>query len=312
MKNQNKYYLIFLQNNCLMLLICIIITVYLILLFIKNNNYETFCTLIDNNNNNNYNYFKNNKNILISGNNFTYNSIYDNFYVSIYDFISFNENIYKEQGDIIFNLLEPYNLNIQKILLLDIMTGHLYGTIYNFPCLKISTNKNNSLCNYVKNNYNNININKFDIINDNINELNKFTCITNFSNNFYYYNDNELNMFFSKLNNMINTKGFLVINYIIDFNNIQMLYGSINKDKNLFFKNYKYKLISKPIENKIEIIETINPINKINKRQNTHIFYNHNVNKLIQISKLNNFDLMKNIYNSKYKENYGFLIFQKR
>ena len=111
---------------------------------------------------------------------------------------------------------------------------------------------------------------------------------------------------------MINSKGFLIINYIIDFNNIQMLYGSINKDNNLFFKNYKYKLSCKNKKNKTEIIESITPINKLNKRENIHIFYNHNVNKLIKISKINNFDLIKNIYNSKYKENYGYLILQKR
>ena len=317
MNNQNKYILKFIKYNFLFYLLFFIIIIYIIVYYLKhlNNNYETFTTLLNSNDNDllNLNNF-NNKIVFISGNNSSFNSIYDKFYVYNYDNICFNQNLYEEQGKLVIKMLNPLNIYVQKILMLDVMTGHVYGTLYNLPCNITLSNSNNELCNSVKKKYTNADIISLDMLTiNNTHTNNNYTCITNFSNNFYYYNNEELNKYFYNIQNILVSKGLFIVNYIIDFKNISVIHGSINKNKNnLFFLNYYYKLNILHNKNNTIIEEIISPLkNKNKKKINKHIFFNYNKKSIIDIANKNNFELIHQVYQSKYKDNYGFLIFRK-
>ena len=55
-----------------------------------------------------------------------------------------------------------------------------------------------------------------NILNNTIDK--KFTCVTNFSSNIFYFDITSLNLYFNKINNILVPMGFLVLNFINNFN----------------------------------------------------------------------------------------------
>ena len=295
----------------LFLIIFIITAYYVIVNYKKTEGFELFqdnCSTITCDN-------IKNKTLLISGDYSSYYSIYDKFYSFIYDDISFNKNVYEEQALLIKSLLEPYNLHVQNLLINDIMTGHLYGTIHNFPCHIHSTNSTPDLVKKCKKNYPQLDNNYINMLqSDNYYDHNhRFTCITNFSNKIYYYNKSEIQHYFNNVSNLLNSKGFFVISYINNFDNIKQLYGLFNTTKNTYLRmNYVYKINVENSDNLIKFNETIYPKSNKNKiRKNYHKLYKYNQDHLNYFAKKNNLELVHNTFSSKYKKHFGFLIYQK-
>jgi len=275
-----KYVYIFklLKSYGLLSLIILIISAYFIISNLKQKEgfdlFQDECTTISCSN-------IQNKTLFISGNNSSYYSIYDKFYSFVYDDISFNKNIYEEQALLIKSLLEPYNLFVQKILINDIMTGHLYGTIHNFPCHVHASNSTHDLVKKSKKNYPNLNVSYINMLQtDNYYDHNHiFTCVMNFSNKLYYYNKSELSHYFLNVSNLLNSKGFFIINYINDFENIKNMYGTLNKTTNTYLKmNYVYKTKIENLNDSIIFTETIYPKSN-NKKIRNNI---HTLNKYTQ------------------------------
>ena len=307
--NENEYFLRFIKTYGLLLLLISIIILYSIIHYIKSlESFDNlnFCELETT-----FDTFKK-KIIFVSGFYVNYESIYDNFYSYIYDDISFNSDVYKEQGNLLKKLFEPHNIHLQNILIDNIMTGHIYGVISSFPCKITTTNISNSLVKICKRNYPNIINYNYDILNNYDTSFNKYTCITNFSHNIYYYNEEKLNTYFRNVNNLLIHKGFFVINFINNFKYFNYIYGNINNDPNFFFTNYNYKVYFTSEEKKIQCEELISPKRNSKKiRSNIHTLYKHYKNNIIHLCNINNFTLIQTIEKSKYKKYYGYLIFQK-
>ena len=183
-----KYYLYLFNNYALILILIIIGLLFFINKYVKEK--EGFglindtCDIVTNDN-------FNKKILFISGNYNNYSSIYDKFYSFYFDDIYFNNNIYLEQGEILKELLVPNNLHSQTILIDNILTGHLFGIISNFPSKITTLNLNNYFVNKCKLNYPMIENHKLNVLNDTIHT--KFTCITNFSSNIFYFDIKLLN-----------------------------------------------------------------------------------------------------------------------
>ena len=303
-----KYYLYLFNNYALILILIIIGLLFFINKYVKEK--EGFglindtCDIVTNDN-------FNKKILFISGNYNNYSSIYDKFYSFYFDDIYFNNNIYLEQGEILKELLVPNNLHSQTILIDNILTGHLFGIISNFPSKITTLNLNNYFVNKCKLNYPMIENHKLNVLNDTIHT--KFTCITNFSSNIFYFDITSLNLYFNKINNILVPKGFLVLNFINNFNSIYLLNGHINENvKNHFFLNYNYKCKNIDNNDNVKIIESITPkLYKNKERKNIHIINKYSKIDIIDIAKQNYFTLYKIYEKSKYKKSYGYIIFQK-
>lgn len=303
-----KYYLHLFNNYALIIILIIIVLLFFINKYVKDNEgFELMndtCNIITNDN-------FNKKILFISGDYNNYSSIYDKFYSFYFDDIYFNNNIYIEQGEILRELLINDNLHSQTLLIDNILTGHLFGVISNFPSKIITLNSNNNFFNKCKLNYPMIENYKLDILNDTIHK--KFTCITNFSNNLFYFDITSLDSYFNNINNILVPKGFFVLNFINNFNTLYLLNGHINeKSKNHFFLNYNYKCQNNDNDNNVQITETITPkLYKNKQRKNIHIINKYSKNHIIDIAKKNYFTLYKIYEKSKYKKGYGYIIFQK-
>ena len=132
-----KYYLHLFNNYALIIILIIIVLLFFINKYVKDNEgFELMndtCNIITNDN-------FNKKILFISGDYNNYSSIYDKFYSFYFDDIYFNNNIYIEQGEILRELLINDNLHSQTLLIDNILTGHLFGVISNFPSKIITLN----------------------------------------------------------------------------------------------------------------------------------------------------------------------------
>lgn len=257
----------------------------------------------------------NNKIVFISGIQNRYFSIFDKFYCFIYDDICFNSEMYNEQALLIKEHLEMNNLYVQKILLNDIMTGHLWGTMYNFPCKIYSTNSTiemTSKCNKI---YPKLNCEYVNMLHtDSMTKVNNFTCITNFSTKIYYYNQSEIKQYFNNVSNLLIVKGIFIISYINNFDKLNQIYGIFNNDKNTYLRrNYVYKLKRvKSSNNELNFEETIYKKNNSNNPKiNNHSLNKYSCDKLIKYAQKYNFEVIHNVYTSKSRKCFGYLIFKK-
>lgn len=256
----------------------------------------------------------NNKIVFLSGVQERYFSIFDKFYCYIYDDICFEQSVYVDQATILKKYLEPNNLYVQKVLINDAMTGHIYGLLYNLPCKLFLTNSTPTMTNQCNRIYPNSKCEYVNMLHTDSyrNHLN-FTCVANFSTKLYYYNQSELKQYFKNVSNLLVVKGYFILAYISDFSNLHQLYGVFNKSKNTYLRrNFTYRLTMSDKLSKVVFDEYIYKRNsKGEPKKNVHHVNKYSLEKLVKCAKLSNLDLFENIQFSASRKCFGFLIFKK-
>ena len=223
-----------------------------------------------------------NNNTSISYKNKTGESVYDKFYVSIYDDILHNNSRMKLET----NTILKYPSGNGSLLDIGSATGHLVNLLKNhYNCVGIDTSIDmikRANYNYPDNNYIRENVLESMLFNPN-----QFTHITCFYFTIYYIKNKQL--FFENCNKWLVPKGYLFIHLVDKVN-----FMSDVDVKSFDVKNHKYSFKYIPKTKDVSIFkETFINNDNNSVRNNEHILHMNSQSEILGYAKKARFDLIE-------------------
>ena len=227
------------------------------------------------------------------------NTIYDPFYVTIYDELSGDYGKHKFE---ISHIIDKTNLNADsKVLDIGSGTGHTVNSLVKNECQAVGIDKSSHMCERAKEIYPNNEFIVGDVMKSITFDFDEFSHITCLYFTIYYIKDKRL--FFKNCFDWLKPGGFMVVHLVNKHMFDPVLppgnpLESVNAQKyakeritktNIVFKNYNYEsefLSDDKNNGKTEFVEVFsNKKTKKTFRKNIHTLYMEDQTKILSIAK---------------------------
>ena len=239
----------------------------------------------------------------------TNDSLYDSFYCSIYDELTYS----KKRVDFeVSEIIKETKMNKNRVVLdIGSGTGHSVGNLNYKGIPVIGIDKSHDMTRIAKKNYKNLNFFTGDAQDPNLFNNDMITHITCLNYTIYYIKNKSI--FFDNCNKWLMPGGYLVIHLVNKSKASSLIsasYNGNNGEQEVPFDHLKYTNKTTHDNNITTITETIRMNGTV--RQNEHTLYIDNERDVVNIARKYGFALIKKIDMKECNYNYQYLyVFQK-
>ena len=238
----------------------------------------------------------------------TNDSLYDSFYCSIYDELTYSKNRVKFEVD---EIIKKTALDKNKAVLdIGSGTGHTVAQFNTNGIPVIGIDKSPSMVKLSRHNYKKLNYFEGDAQNPHLFKEDTFTHMTCLNYTIYYIKNKDL--FFENMAKWLMPGGYLIVHLVNKSKAVPFVsasYNGNNGENIVPFDNMEYSNTISHMESVTTITETIR--SKQNIRQNEHTLYMPDERDIVKSANKYGFSLKEKIDMKQCKFNYQYLyVFQ--